>query len=535
MVEKPDFVQNFQKPKNTEIKKIKNNWYLYERSSKYDPAIKRSRKVSGRCLGKITPDGLQETKRRLTSVTSASPLPSKISDVVEAGAALFFWKRTEWLRLRLEEYFPDCWRQIYVTALLRLLKGPRFKRLTMHYENNLLAYIYPGLLFSPMDNSNFLRHLGTRRHQICQFMRDDIRQRSTFVLFDGHRMITSSQTMPLAEKGYDSKQRFMPQTNLMYIFSISNEGNAPIYYKQYAGSTPDVSAFSDVLKESGLRDANCTVIADKGFSSEADFDLLSEHGLHYVIPLRRGNRFVKNRIPDGPKGYDGIFAFRGRTIAHLSLPQNGFNVFLFHDAQLYADESHDALMRKSKANATVEIQRQKEEKRREQGHAYLTDEKFAELVPQSELSIYDDAPEMGTFTVRTNRTELSAQEVYEVYKQRQSIEQFFKTYGDSLNFEASYMRNTDHQEAWLFLNHISSIIGMDALNDIAGIGENKNISLEDLKQMLGKLMACRIDDEWQIAPVKNSVRRLMEKLNFDLSLDNLKTALTEGTPSSKRT
>ena len=65
MTEKPDYVLNFPRQKNTEIKKIGNNWYLYERFSKYDPAIKRSRKISGKCLGKITSDGLVATKRRL--------------------------------------------------------------------------------------------------------------------------------------------------------------------------------------------------------------------------------------------------------------------------------------------------------------------------------------------------------------------------------------------------------------------------------------------------------------------------------------
>ena len=39
MTEKPDYVLNFPRQKNTEIKKIGNNWYLYERFSKYDPAI----------------------------------------------------------------------------------------------------------------------------------------------------------------------------------------------------------------------------------------------------------------------------------------------------------------------------------------------------------------------------------------------------------------------------------------------------------------------------------------------------------------
>lgn len=37
------------------------------------------------------------------------------------------WKRTEDLRKRLQVHFPDQWQQIYVAALLRLLREPRFK------------------------------------------------------------------------------------------------------------------------------------------------------------------------------------------------------------------------------------------------------------------------------------------------------------------------------------------------------------------------------------------------------------------------
>ena len=89
MTEKPDYVLNFPRQKNTEIKKIGNNWYLYERFSKYDPAIKRSRKISGKCLGKITSDGLVATKRRLVDEKKKAFPVGQISDVVEAGAVLY--------------------------------------------------------------------------------------------------------------------------------------------------------------------------------------------------------------------------------------------------------------------------------------------------------------------------------------------------------------------------------------------------------------------------------------------------------------
>ena len=81
MIEKPDFILHFQKPENTEIKHIRGHWYLYERHNKYDPSIKRSRKVSGKCLGRITEQGLIPTKRRLVSVDHKP----QISDVVEVA------------------------------------------------------------------------------------------------------------------------------------------------------------------------------------------------------------------------------------------------------------------------------------------------------------------------------------------------------------------------------------------------------------------------------------------------------------------
>lgn len=140
MAEKPDFVASFQRPQNTEIKHIRNNWYLYERFSRYDPVKKRSQKISGKCLGKITPDGLVPTKRRLTSdepTQISNPMPASTpSDVVEVGGSLFLMGRTHEMLARLQKYFPDLWQRIYVTALLRALREPYFRRLQVHYETS---------------------------------------------------------------------------------------------------------------------------------------------------------------------------------------------------------------------------------------------------------------------------------------------------------------------------------------------------------------------------------------------------------------
>ena len=124
MTKKPDYVNNFSKPINTEIKYINGHWYLYERSNVYDPKIKRSRKKSGKCLGSIKEDGFVPSK------TTAMPTAS---DVVEAGAVGYFYQQTESMRLRLQRHFPDLWKQIYCIVLLRAIYDNRFRRLELHY------------------------------------------------------------------------------------------------------------------------------------------------------------------------------------------------------------------------------------------------------------------------------------------------------------------------------------------------------------------------------------------------------------------
>lgn len=179
MTEKPDFILNFKKPVNTEIKQIGNNWYLYERFNKYDPVIKRSRKISGPCLGKITESGLIPTVKRKINVSK--PL---VNDVVSVGSTLFYWQRTTSLRERFQKYFPTLWQRLLVTTLLQL-QDPRFKRLQLHFESSLLSHKFPSLQFSKVENSEFLSMLGKQRQAISDFMRENINQKGAFVLMAG--------------------------------------------------------------------------------------------------------------------------------------------------------------------------------------------------------------------------------------------------------------------------------------------------------------------------------------------------------------
>ena len=194
---------------------------------------------------------------------------------------------------------------------------------------------------------------------------------------------------------------------------------------------------------------------------------------------------------------------------------------MYFDSKLYSEEAADASIRNDKSNSSKEKSIEAENKRRAKGKGRLTDEDLKKLQPVKMADIYRDHPEMGTITIKTNRADMNSAQIYHMYKQRQAIEQFFKTYDDSMEFESSYMRNQTSEEAWLFLNHISAMIGIKCIMNVALLNESKNISFRDIIDTLRKITASKINDEWQIAPMKKATRSLIEKLGFQVTTEDM--------------
>ena len=60
-----------------------------------------------------------------------------------------------------------------------------------------------------------------------------------------------------------------------------------------------------------------------------------------------------------------------------------------------------------------------------------------------------------------------------------------------------------------------SDIGVNAIEEIVSIGESKNISYKDLAQTLVKIKSGKIDGKWGVYPIKKSVKKLCEKMQFN--------------------
>ncbi len=511
---RPDFVADFVKPKNTEIKHISGNWYLYERTTRYNPETGKSTKVSGKMLGSITGQGFVEKKIAFASVREI--------EVVELGASQYFYEKGALIREKLKEFFPDVWREIFSVAVIRLVHDRALRRCDTHYKTSILSAIFPKLAISPASLTNLLDRIGQDRGNIRKFMLSMPREGNRFILIEGHRLLTASLTLENAEIGYDSKCRYKNQINLVYMFSLGDGIGRPEFYKQYAGNITDVAALSDLIREAGCKEDACTIITDKGFGSGGNFDLIADSPMYYITPLKRGNLDVRGQVPKSQFDYKYGFSYHKRPIFSKTIEYEEYTVHLFLDPSLLTEESLSLLTRREKQNAVLEAKKGKELERREKHKGKLIDEELASLVPCTLSEEISDKTEMGTISIRTNRVELTSEQVYCIYKQRQAIEQFFKTFDCTLDFNASYMRSNYSMEAWLFLNQLCMTLAVDVMDSIANMGMTKGISLDDFIQGMCKIQANKVDGKWYSAKVTKKVSTMCTKMGIELeSIDDI--------------
>ncbi len=505
--ERPDYVKSFVKPKNTEIKKIGNYWYLYERTTKYDPVTKKSRKVSGKMLGKITENGFVAKKVKSERLLEIETL--------ELGASSYFYYSNRDILEQLKIFFPNNYNEIFAISVLRLIYGGAFKRISLHYETSYLSKLIPNLKLSSATISRLLEDIGKNRASIKNFMNSQNKESKRFILFDGHKIISDSKSLDIADKGYDSKKRYKNQFNVIYVFSIDETTYYPEYYKNFNGSIPDITAFEDIFKESNIKGDESILIADKGFNSKYNIELINNSNLNYIMPLKRGSVEIKNSIPNSTTQYTDVFKYNDRTIYSKEFNKEEYSCHLFLDTELLNDETSCLVDRINKKNKLIKKAKEVEIKNREKGLPKLSDYDFENLNPIKIMDAIKEHKEMGTITLKTN-IDLPSKVIYEIYKKRQAIEQFFKTYDDELGFNKSYMRNDYSLEGWLFLNHISSLITIRFINEIDKLGKLKDISFKDSINLLKKIKTSKVDGKFYVNKIPKKSKDFCTKIGIEI-------------------
>ena len=468
------------KRKGTELRCLNGKYYLYAVTSKWNPDKKRSVKITGKLLGKITQtDGFVESdKARLRrqqiqiehiqvkeyGITAA--LDTLFSDTIAA----------------LKEFFPDCWERLVILAYGRLVYQSPLKNMSFHYGNSYLSEEYPDIDLSGKSLSYFFRDLGQDRNKIVQFCRS-FKISDDCILFDGTDIFSSSQEMELPKFSKSKFGTYDDMINLMSIFSVKLQ--TPVYYRLLPGNIKDVSAFKTCLLESGVKDA--TVIIDKGFASMNNIQALENEDLKFIVPLPRNSSLIDyETVKSGNKQlFDGYFKHEGRYIWHYTKAvDEKKSITVFLDEELRNREEKDYLNRiESKViNYTIE--------------------KF-----------HDKRYSFGTIAVIRN-TSKTPEETYADYKTRGQVETMIDTLKNIVDADRTYMQNQTALEGWMFVNWIALKWYYQILNLLKKYELNKKYSPADFLMFLAEVKMVKINNSWKMAEMTKKTLTILKNLEI---------------------
>lgn len=466
------------KEKNKEIRFLNKTYYLYEMKSVWDNKKKRSKKVTGAYLGKITEEGLIEPKHKRV-LSSLNHITIK-----EFGASALINHLEKDLKNKLQKYFPNDWEEMFSFAAFRFLESSPIKNVQHHFMHSYLSDIFPKANLLPKNISQKLEKMGSNREQMILFMQE-LAFGSKNLIVDLTHIFSSSDNLTGLSYGHNSNDEYHKQMNMLLLFS--KEKDEPVYFRMLDGAIRDISSIKNTIEESGIKDV--IFVGDKGFFSDTNKDILEDKQVQFILPLKRNSTYINYDVmkDHAKKLFDGYFFFNKRHIWYKEQINDGKRIILFFDEKLKVDETNSFLSR--------------------------VDKKHEEL-----SEFHEKEHTFGTISVMANSEKIVAKEIYEFLKARTNIENVFDTFKNTLDADKTYMQNDEKLQGWIFINFIAlkmyyTIYGLLIKHDLLN-----NFSPRDILLHFSKIQKIRIGEKKILSEIPKTTRILMEKMKIELPI-----------------
>jgi transposase len=489
----PDWVLPFKEPR-TEIKRLKNRYYKYSVSYKYSPDRKRSIKITGPLLGRITeedgfiPSSKNELRQKLTEMPTV--------DIKTYGIYALFENLLRAEIPELQKIFgKEKAEQLLSFALMRWAYQSPIKRVLNYQVHDFCSEKWcKDTLLSDKQITPLLRYFGENREMVAKYMRTLLPKgpapADNFVMMDSTHVMSASENLSANAAGYNPSFDFGKQIRLMYMFS--SEFRKPVYYRMINGNITDITSMSLCIKELGAK--NVVFIADKGFYSEANISLLEAQGLKYVIPLRRNNPAIDytKLAETGFKKKMHYFVYQKRIIWYYPYEAGGRKFVTFMDERLRVNEEEDYLQR----IAT-------------QPDSYSEEAYFEKLTSFGTLTLAFDVDDLE------EKTPVAPERLYALYKQRNEIEIMFDSYKNFLKADVLFMQDRHVCEGWLFANFIAMIAYYKLYDRLRNAALLKKESPRDIIELAKAVHQIKMQGVWHRSEIPKRVQKLFQKIGID--------------------
>lgn len=460
------------KRRGVEVRQRGDAWYAYRYTSVWDKEKKRPRRKTLEYLGRVTPDGLVPPKHKRERPLGA---------IIEYGNLQLLHHFAKPLEAPLQEAFEERADSLLALAALKLAYRPPLKAMKFRHDTSWSHRLWPNAALSPNAITLLLREVGVRWGAQRRVFRA-LSGRGGYFALDLTQLFSESESIPWLEKGYNRKGGWPDQLQLLLIHRLGR-GPHPVFLKMLPGSIRDVSTVQNALLESGLKDV--LLVGDKGLFSKTNVEALEKVRLAYLLSLKRNLAFIRY-VPES--SYGDYFTYRARVVWWRELRWGKRRLFLFLDKALRAQE--EAVLVNRIAQGAVSKQR-----------------------------LHEHRDRLGTLALLTN-TGLTAQEAYNLYKQRVEVELAFDAFKNTIEADKIYLQSRESVAGYFFVCFLSLYLYARILNHLRMKKLVDSVSMGDVLTQLSKVYRVRVEsrDVWSEVPKK--VRVLIEKLDIPLGIPN---------------
>ena len=218
----PNWALPFKEP-HTEIKFLNGRYYKYSVTYQYVPERKRTIKITGSLLGKITEkDGfIPSEKNKLRQSASAVP---KVDIKTYGVYALFEDLLKDEIPSLRKVFGDDMAEQLVTFAMFRWAYQSPIKRALSYQSHDYCNEVWSAKTsLSDKQITSFLKYVGENRELVVQWMKyllpETKENGEKFVMMDSTHVMSASENISVNAPGYNPSFDFGRQIRLMYMFS----------------------------------------------------------------------------------------------------------------------------------------------------------------------------------------------------------------------------------------------------------------------------------------------------------------------------
>lgn len=447
--------------KRIEIKMSGKRHYVYDSTTRWDKKEKKIKKVSI-YKGRLTREGFIEGKARIEA-----------RSIYEYWNSLLVHKFMQPILMPLKNAFPDHYMEIAAMAAVKVIDPQPIKLISSRWEKLYLSRVMNPSL-SPSALSRALKETGSDVMGQNAFFSNLISDDKS-LLFDLSYVFSRSVNLQLAEKGYNKAHAYLPQVNIVMLFSVDKK--LPVTIKVIPGSVRDIKSFRKTIEEMELK--GVTVVVDRGMASINLVPELNDAGVSYVLPLKRNFKIIDYSMKLG-----NLFVYRERGIKWNKKRVKGMFLYLFEDVKLRSEEE----------NTFISLVVEGKKKREDMKNKSM---KFGRIAIVSDL-------------------DLDGEEIYQMFKQRENIECAFDSLKNTLESDKTYLGNDDAVRGYFFVSFVALYIYYAIMNMLREKKLLKNVSVRELLLKLSKVYVVTDGKRSVVSEIPKKVEDLKNKIGKDI-------------------